>query len=337
MNEENLTTDTTVLDGSKLGDEIFKAIVGAMPEQIFPVIKEVYDKTYPKGTSVIPLSTEHSTYQKNKGKKLSSTFMDLNLLIDGTDIYHFECQMKNDKKMSIRMFSYDVGTAITHGTEINEEAGEIILHFPRSVVVYPKKNKAIPDTLRLKLIFSDHTEHIYEIPAIKIQSYSIQKIREKHLDFFIPFIILRLEPKLRKGNKKPLTVDELTAFVEEAILVLNEELKDHYITEREQNNYIELFLMAADHVLRDHDELREEMHEMLDTKIKLSSVRIQELEEGNKVLDTKIKLSSVKIQELEEEIADKDSQIADKDSQIASMEEENRRIKELVSQFALKK
>ena len=299
MNEEKLMTDTAVLDGSKLWDEIFKAIVGAMPEQIFPVIKEVYGKTYPKGTSVIPLSTEHSTYQKNKGKKLSSTFMDLNLLIDGTDIYHFECQMRNDKKMSIRMFSYDVGTAITQGTEIDEEAGEITLRFPRSVVVYPKKNKAIPDTLRLKLIFSDHTEHIYEIPTIKIQSYSIQEIREKHLDFFIPFIILRLEPKLRKDIKKSLTVDELTAFVEEAILVLNEELKDHYITEREQNNYIELFLMAADHVLRDHDELREEMHEMLDTKIKLSSVRIQELEE---------------------KIADQKEQLADKDAKIQHLE-----------------
>ena len=314
MNEENLTTDTTVLDGSKLWDEIFKAIVGAMPEQIFPVIKEVYDKTYPKGTSVIPLSTEHSTYQKNKGKKLSSTFMDLNLLIDGTDIYHFECQMKNDKRMSIRMFSYDVSTAITHGTEIDEEAGEITLRFPSSVVVYPKKNKAIPDTLRLKLIFSDHTEHIYEIPTIKIQSYSIQEIREKHLDFFIPFIILRLEPKLRKGIKKSLTVNELTAFVQEAILVLNEELKDHYITEQEQEDYIALFLKAADHVLRDHDELRKEVHNMLETKIKLPSVMIRELKE--EIANQKEQLADQK-----ERLADQKEQIADKDAKIQHLEE----------------
>ncbi|MCH5281843.1 MAG: hypothetical protein J1E61_10280 [Lachnospiraceae bacterium] len=300
MNEENLTTDPAVLDGSKLWDEIFKAIVSAMPHQIFPVIKEAYGREYPKETPITFLATEHSTYQKNKGKKPSSTFMDLNLLVDERDIYHFECQMKNDKKMSIRMFSYDVSTAVAHGTKIDEEAGEITLRFPSSVVVYPKKNKAIPDTLRLKLIFSDHTEHIYEIPTIKIQSYSIQEIREKHLDFFIPFIILRLEPKLRKDIKKPLTADELTAFVQEAILVLNEELKDHYITEQEQKDYIALFLMAADHVLRDHDELREEVHNMLETKIKLPSVRIQELEE---------------------EIADQKEQIADKDAKIQHLEE----------------
>ena len=63
MNEENLVTDPAVLDGTKLWDEIFKAMIGTMPEQIFPMIQEVYGKTYPKGTSITILGTETSTFQ----------------------------------------------------------------------------------------------------------------------------------------------------------------------------------------------------------------------------------------------------------------------------------
>lgn len=83
-------------------------------------------------------------------------------------------------------------------------------------------------------------------------------------------------------------------------MVLNEELKDNYITKQEQEDYITLFLIAAGHVLRDHEELREEVHNMIETKTKLPSVMISELKE---------------------EIAEKDSQIADKDAKIQHLQE----------------
>ena len=36
--------------GKNLWDEIFNTIVDVMPEQLFPLFKEVYGKEYPKGT-----------------------------------------------------------------------------------------------------------------------------------------------------------------------------------------------------------------------------------------------------------------------------------------------
>ena len=43
-------TEKTIPNGTRLWDEILKAIVDAMPEQLFPLFKEVYGKEYPKGT-----------------------------------------------------------------------------------------------------------------------------------------------------------------------------------------------------------------------------------------------------------------------------------------------
>ncbi|MCH5281951.1 MAG: hypothetical protein J1E61_10825 [Lachnospiraceae bacterium] len=79
-------------------------------------------------------------------------------------------------------------------------------------------------------------EHIYHVPTVKVRSYSLEEIKEKHLDFFIPHTILRIRSRLRK-KRKPLTEEELTGFLQEIILILEEELQDGYITEKEYSNY----------------------------------------------------------------------------------------------------
>ena len=211
--------DPATLDGTKLWDEILKAIVSAMPSQLFPLFKEVYGREYPKDTPIVVLGSETSSFQENSNERPGTTLMDIALLVAGTDYYHLECQMKNDKEMVMRMFAYDVRFAITHSKSIDQDTGEITLYFPHSVVIYPEKNDAIPDYLRCRVFFQDSSEHIYKIPTVKIQTYSLKEIKEKHLTLFIPYAILRLRPRLKADLKHPLTQKELTEFVEEVILV----------------------------------------------------------------------------------------------------------------------
>ncbi|MCM1047894.1 MAG: hypothetical protein NC433_05660 [Clostridiales bacterium] len=58
MLKETSMEENAVYDGRKLWDEILKAIVDTMPEQLFPLFKEVYGKDYPKGTPIVLLKTE---------------------------------------------------------------------------------------------------------------------------------------------------------------------------------------------------------------------------------------------------------------------------------------
>ena len=139
-----------VLDGTKLWDEILKAIVSAMPSQLFPLFKEVYGREYPKDTPIVVLGSETYSFQEDSNGPPGSTLMDIALLVAGTDYYHLECQMKNDNEMVIRMFAYDVRFAITHSKAMDQDTGEITLYFPHSMVIYPEKNDAIPDHLRFK-------------------------------------------------------------------------------------------------------------------------------------------------------------------------------------------
>ncbi len=203
------------LNNTKLWGEILKAIVDAMPEQLFPLFKEVYGKDYPKGTPITLLATEYSTYQEQPDAPPGSRLTDVTLLVNGTDYYHLECQMHNEQEMVIRMIAYDLHVAMQHTTSEDKETGGMVMHFPRSTVIYPEKNHRLPESLRCRIIFQDGSEHIYQIPTVRIQSYSLQEIREKHLTIFIPYVLLRFRPKLNPKTKHPLTKKELTDLVGE--------------------------------------------------------------------------------------------------------------------------
>lgn len=267
---ENLNIDYT-----KLWDEILKAIVDVMPEQLFPLFKEVYGKDYPKGTPITILSTEYSTYQEKPDTPPGSRLTDITLLVGGTDCYHIECQMRNEKEMVIRMVAYDLHVAMRYMISEDPTSGGLVMHFPRSTVIYPEKNRNLPEILCCRIIFQDGSEHIYQIPTVRIQSYSLQEIREKHLTLFIPYVLLRLRPRLNPKRKHKLTKKELTEFVEEIILVLKEELADGYLTEREFDDYINLFCTAANRIFKSakHAEFRKEVDRMTKPLIELPSVR----------------------------------------------------------------
>ncbi|MCM1047099.1 MAG: hypothetical protein NC433_01580 [Clostridiales bacterium] len=276
MSEKTPKKENTAYDGRKLWDEILKAIVDTMPEQLFPLFKEVYGKEYPKGTSIVLLKTETSTLWENSEEPPGSTFMDIALLVGGTDYYHLECQMENEHEMVIRMFAYDVHFAITHAKNIDGDTGEITLKFPHSVVIYPAKNSKIPDQLRCRILFQDNSEHIYQIPTVKIQSYSLEEIRDKHLTLFLPYTILRF--RIQK-NRKKFTKKELTEHLEEVILILEEEVSAGNLTQLQCRDYIRLLRHAVKRIFAEHGELRREVDDMTERLIRLPSDEYREMKE----------------------------------------------------------
>ena len=356
MTKEKYLEDSPAIDGAKLWDEILKAIVSAMPSQLFPLFKEVYGREYPKSTKITVLGSETTSFLENSTRPPSSTLMDIVLLVNSTDYYHLECQMKNDKEMVIRMFAYDVRFAITHTKDMDGNTGEITLYFPHSVVIYPERNNAIPEHLQCRVVFQDNSEHIYKIPTVRVQTYSLEEIRRKHLTLFIPYTVLRLRPKLRPNIGQKLTEKELTEFVEEVILVLKKELSDGYLTEREFHDYVDLFRMAADRVLAKHPQMREEVDHMVGPIIKLPSMIEDELREKLIVeYDTKyrakyeaeyaeskaeieeqkveIEEQKVEIEEQKAEIEEQKVEIEEQKAELAEKDAEIQRLQELVSQL----
>lgn len=105
----------------------------------------------------------------------------------------------------------------------------------------------------------------------------------------------------------PLTKEELTAFVKEVIVILEEDTAAGYLTSQESFDYIQLLLHASKHIFHKHPDYHEEVLQVTKPLIKLPSV---ELSETKKALDRAYA-----------EIADKDAELANSRAEITRLRE----------------
>lgn len=257
----------------KLWDGILKSMMQHMPEQFFPLFKHVFGKDYPKDTPLELLSAEYSAPGKSNPGSLSSIFADIVMRVAGTDIYHLEGQMEKELHLSFRMFEYDTHIALSYGSSVIRTSAssdanflpdyqEPILRFPSSVILYLDNNHTVPGQNICKVILPDNTEVRYSVSVIKIQEYSLQQIHACHLTLFLPFTLLRFRPRLH-SVQNPVTEKELTMFVNEIIIILNDELTENNITQRQYRDYINYLRDAASQIFIHHAKLRKEVTGML--------------------------------------------------------------------------
>lgn len=266
---ESLSTE------AQLWDEIMKKETFLMPEQLFPLIKEVHGKEYPKTAGIKPLATEYSV-ERMDTREISSVRADITVLVEEKDIYHFECEMQKDGTMIIRMFEYDIHIAISYAQERN---GKYTIRFPHSAVMYLQNNDSVPDSLSCPVMFQDGTTHEYQVPIIKIQSYSLEEIHQKHLCVLIPFLPLRFRKFLPPSGKK-IPKDELTDFYQQIILILEQEVSDGYLTENNRKAILSLLSKSMIRVFYKDESLLEEVITLTEPILELEFEKIEKLKKA---------------------------------------------------------
>ena len=266
---ENLSTE------AQLWDEIMKKETFLMPEQLFPLIKEVHGKEYPRDAGIKPLATEYSI-ERMDTREITSIRADITVAVEGTDIYHFECEMQKDGTMVIRMFEYDVHIALSYAQGTID--GTYTIQFPHSAVLYLQNNQTVPDHLSCQVTFQDGTSHKYQIPVIKVQTYSLEEIHQKHLCVLIPFLPLRFRKSLSSSNSiKKLPKGELTNFYQQIILILEQEVADGYLTEMNKKTILSLLSKSLIRVFYKEESLLEEVIELTEPILELEFEKIERL------------------------------------------------------------
>ncbi len=310
---ENISTE------AQLWDEIMKKETFLMPEQLFPLIKEIHGKVYPKDTEISPLATEFSV-QRSDTKEITSIRADITVLVNKSDIYHFECEIENDGTMVMRMFEYDVHIALSYSqveddkTETGQSSGRVMkLKFPYSAVLYLQDNGNTPNELKCQILFQDGGSYEYKIPVLKVQSYTLDDIRERHLCVLIPFLPLRFRKRMPPAKKNcSVTKEELTSFYEEIILLLKEEVAAGYLSKRNQKAIISLLNKSLIRVFYKNEKLLKEVIGMAEPILEL------EFEKYEKIIDEKLK----KLVMLEQEMHEKDEELSERNKQLTEKDEE---------------
>ena len=315
---------------AQLWDVIIKKATYSSPKLLFPLIYEIYGTRYPADSVITPLSTEYSV-ERSDTKEISVIKADLTFQVNNSDFYHFECEVTYDGQITIRMLEYDLHAALAFRTDTQKT--QLTLEFPKSAVLFLQGTRKIPDYLNCQLVFQDGSTHEYRVPTVKVQSYSLEEIKEKHLCLLIPFLPIRfrhnipsdrtmqsaqspdkrhdLEKKLQKSK------EELTSFFQETILILDQEIADGFLTDFEKNLVLDLLQKSMLKVSYKNKELCQEVYNMTEPVLKLRTDEIFEVIHENDALKRACK--------------QKDAMLADQDAMLAELAEYKRIYGELKS------
>ncbi|MCD7884207.1 MAG: hypothetical protein LUI87_10975 [Lachnospiraceae bacterium] len=299
---------------AQLWDEILKKEVLEMPFLLLPVIEEIHGTAYPAGTKITPFGTEYSV-ERVVTKEISSIRSDAAVWIE-SQIYHFECESSTGKIIVKRTFEYDAQAALSCAEKGPEEI-PWQLNFPYSTVFFLEPGTGISDRLTCRLRLPVYREDKrrtevkdidYAVPALKVQDYTLQEIREKKLLILIPFTPIRFrklagnsnasgkDQVKSENNQEPQQPNydpvfaklELTNFSHEVILLLDEAVSTGFICEHDRKDILALFRKAMIRVFHKDEYLLEVVNHMTAPVLELERETIVRLQKENENLRLEI-------------------------------------------------
>ena len=187
-------------------DGAFRTILNDCRKLIIPIINEIFGESFTGEEEIQFFPNEHFIDQKDEADKERITDTNFTVLGKTQKKYHIECESSlPDGKITIRLFEYDAQIALDEG-EVTEET--LTVTFPNTAVLYLRSYKKTPDKMKYVIITPGGTVQ-YDIPIMKVQTYSLDDLFEKRLLMLIPFYIFSHESNFPEYNSNEQKLKEL--------------------------------------------------------------------------------------------------------------------------------
>lgn len=237
---------------SDLYDSVFRTILNDCRKLILPVINEAFGENYSGDEEIEFFPNEHYISQKDDEPQKRIT--DTNFMVHGVrnKKYHWECQSMPDSRMLIRLFEYDAQIALDQGEVADEK---LIVSFPHSAVLYLRCSRKTPDKYTCVIETPGGTV-TYDVPILKMYSYSLDDIFDKKLLLLIPFYIFLFEKDFKEYNSNKQKLIELEAEYEAILEHLDELQKKGFIGAFDRHTIIELSGNVVDEIAKKYENIR---------------------------------------------------------------------------------
>ena len=227
---------------------------------IIPVINEIFKEHYTGEEEIRFFPNEHFLDQQDAADKERIT--DTNFQIIGRIVkkYHLECESSlPDGKITIRLFEYDAQIALDEG-EVTEET--LTVTFPNTAVMYLRAYKKTPDKMKYVIITPGGTVQ-YDVPIMKVQSYSLDEIFEKRLLMLIPFYIFSHEKSFSEYNNNEDKLEELKAEYQIILERLDDLEKQGIIGAFDKRTIIDLSSDVINEIARKYENVQKGIGAMM--------------------------------------------------------------------------
>ena len=173
---------------------------------LIPVINEIFGKHYTGKEKIITRPNEHFINQQD-GKEQKRITDSSFSIISGhhEDKYIFECQSTADDTLLIRIFEYITQEALDSGKILKHQ---LIVTIPNAAVLFLRTKRDTPDAMNI-VINTPGGSVNFDVPIMKVNSYSLAQIFNRDLYFLLPFYIFNLEKNFSKYENNTKELEKL--------------------------------------------------------------------------------------------------------------------------------
>ena len=241
-------------------DGAFRTILNDCRKLIIPVINEIFGEMYTGEEEIRFFPNEHFLAQQDGADKERIT--DTNFTVFGKvpKKYHLECESSlPDGRITIRLFEYDAQIALDEG-EVTEDT--LTVTFPNTAVLYLRAYKRTPDKMKYVIVTPGGTVQ-YDVPVMKVQTYSLDYIFQKRLLILIPFYIFSHEKSFPVYNSSEQKLAELKAEYRKILERLDELEQQRVIGAFDKRTIIELSSDVVQELAKRYENVQKGIGDMM--------------------------------------------------------------------------
>ncbi len=276
-------------------DGAFRTILNDCRQLIIPVINEIFKEGYAGNEKIEFFPNEHFLDQQDSADRERITDTNFRIIGKMTKKYHLECESSlPDGKITVRLFEYDAQIALDE-SEVSAET--LTVTFPNTAVLYLRTYQKTPDKMKYVIATPGGTVQ-YDVPVMKVQTYSLNDIFDKCLLLLIPFYIFSHEKSFPEYNSNVQKMKELKAEYQDILERLDKLESQGVIGAFDKRTIIEL---SNDVIQEKYENIQKGMGDIMGGALIETSTRKLKKETQKEVVVRLLKRGKLTVEEIAED------------------------------------
>ena len=232
---------------------------------LIPVINEVFGKNYSGNERIIFRPNEHFINQQDgkEQKRITDSSFSIISEENSEEKFIFECQSTDDDTLLIRIFEYITQEALDSSTITKYQ---LTVTIPNAAVLFLRSKKSTPNSMNI-VINTPGGSVSFDVPVMKVQSYSLEQIFEKNLLFLLPFYIFNLEKNFSQYENDPEELEKLKREYAEFMARLEQAVKNGKIFTHDRRTILEMSKKVLENIAAKYKNIQKEVKEIMGGRV----------------------------------------------------------------------
>lgn len=255
-------------------DDAFRTMESECNDILIPFVNYMFGENYSMDDVVIRMRNEHFISQPGRKRRKRITDSYFKIVHDGiSKDYHLECESSlYDKTILVRIFEYDSQIALDSGYSIYDDNSPVSdisrlnICFPNSGLVELRSNSNTPDSATITLNTPGGSVS-YNIPIIRVNDFTIEKIFDNKLYLLIPFYIFKHEDELNDINSNEDKTDDLVKTYDKIMDLLHIENQNGRLSTQSLNVIIQLTESVLHKLTMKYESVQKKVGDLMGGKV----------------------------------------------------------------------